>query len=147
MRWLLTISSIPMEQAIEETAKRALAKVIPVGDGKRAFGEVGAGDARRQGERLAELTSFGPTQRVRPVARGWKELADELEARSAEAVADLDPETIVTYAQRLWIIPPPTSQLAWKSPAPPPNPAEWQISPNNLAFDAARRLSPGALRL
>ena len=101
-----------MAEENEELAGRALAKVIPVNGVRRAFGEVGSDDARAHGEQLAELTSFGPTQRVRPVARAWKELADELEARSAETVADLDPETIVSYAHRLWILPPPTSQLA-----------------------------------
>ncbi len=105
--WREGVSETP-----EEMARRALAKVIPVNEAKCAFGEVGAAAARTHGEQLAELTSFGPTQRIRPVARAWKELADELEKRGAETVAELDPATVVGYAERLWIIPPPTSMLA-----------------------------------
>lgn len=101
-----------MAETTEEMAGRAFAKVIPVSGAKCAFGEVGSADARAHGEQFAELTSFGPTQRVRPVARAWKELADELEERGLTTVADLDPETVVAYAHRLWILPPPTSQLA-----------------------------------
>lgn len=101
-----------MAEPSEEPAARALASVIRVAERRIPFGEAGAADARAHAAYLGELAGFGPTQRVRPVARAWNELADELDKRDAETVAELDPQTVVAYAERLWILPPPTSMLA-----------------------------------
>ncbi len=95
-----------------EAAARALAIVVRVGEQRIPFGEAGPAQARAHAEYLGELTGFGPTQRVRPIAHGWRELAEELERRQAAAVSELDPGTVVAYAERLWILPPPQSMLA-----------------------------------
>ena len=100
-----------MTEGSEEPAARALASVIRIADRRIPFGEAGATDARAHADYLGGLAGFGPTQRVRPVARAWKELADELDKCDAKTVAELDPETVIAYAERIWILPPPTSML------------------------------------
>ena len=56
--------------------------------------------------RLREAAGWGPTQRVAAVARAWAELGDEMRSSGAERVLELEPATVVSYAERLWVLPP-----------------------------------------
>jgi hypothetical protein len=64
-----------------------------------------ATDADGRAAALGEAAGFGPTTRVRPVARAWGELAALLREREAATVSELGAETVVDFAERLWVIP------------------------------------------
>ena len=99
----------------EDEARGRLAEVleieIPIAGARIAFGEIGADLAREHGTGLGELAGFGPTQRIRPVARAWGELASALESAGAASVRELDQEQVIAFAERLWVVPPPRSML------------------------------------
>ena len=45
-------------------------------------------------------------KRIVPVARAWSELANLIEAAAVDTVEELGPETVVTYAEKLWVLAP-----------------------------------------
>jgi hypothetical protein len=57
------------------------------------------------------VTGFGPTARVGQVAMAWRELAMALQQAGAGSVGELDAETIMRLAPKLWIVPPGGSLL------------------------------------
>ena len=77
----------------------------------RAFGELTLELVRARADELRAATGWGPTARVAPVARAWRELALTLERAGAGAVRELAPETVLEMAPRLWIVPPGGSLL------------------------------------
>jgi hypothetical protein len=77
----------------------------------KPFGEVTAGDARRRSEELGEAGGWGPLARVAGVALAWRELADELRQSGSACVSELDPATALTFAKRVWAVPPRGSLL------------------------------------
>ena len=77
----------------------------------KPFGEVTAGDARRRSEELGEAGSWGPLARVAGVALAWRELADELHQSGSACVSELDSATVLTFAKRVWAVPPRGSLL------------------------------------
>jgi hypothetical protein len=85
-------------------------KVFCDGDYK-PFGEVTAADARRRSEELGEAGSWGPMARVAGVSLAWRELADELRQSGSACVSELDPATALTFARRVWVVPPRGSLL------------------------------------
>ena len=92
-----------------ETARVADARATPVhvASGNRPFGELTLDDVKERARELGSVGTFGPLQRVRPVARGWSELAAEMESRQIASVGELDEETLLDYAERLWVVAPP----------------------------------------
>jgi hypothetical protein len=40
------------------------------------------------------------------VARAWRDLAAQMRERDAPTVGELDPATVVRFAEYLWVIPP-----------------------------------------
>jgi hypothetical protein len=70
----------------------------------RPFGELTLEDARARADELRAATGWGPTARVAPVARAWRELAMAMERESAGTVSDLSPEVVVELAPRLWVV-------------------------------------------
>jgi len=85
-------------------------KVFCDGDYK-PFGEVTAADARRRSEELGEAGGWGPMARVAGVALAWHELADELRESGSTCVSELDPGTVLSFAKRVWAVPPRGSLL------------------------------------
>lgn len=72
----------------------------------RPFAELTAADARAQAAELRSAGSFGPLQRVAKVAMAWSELARVMETEGAETVGELDDETVLLWAERVWVIAP-----------------------------------------
>lgn len=72
----------------------------------KPFGELTADDARARAAELKDVGSWGPMNRVVPVARAWSELADLIEERKAATVSELDAQTAVSYAEKLWVLAP-----------------------------------------
>jgi hypothetical protein len=83
-----------------------LAREVFVAGANRAFGEVTLADARTHAAELREVTGWGPTMRVAPVAHAWRELSLEMERHGAAHVRDLDEERLAELAPRLWVLMP-----------------------------------------
>lgn len=86
--------------------ERVLNQQLYIGGANRLFGDVTVDDARARADELKGATGFGPTARVAPVARAWRELVMALERSGAQTVAELDTETVVDLAPKLWVVMP-----------------------------------------
>jgi hypothetical protein len=89
---------------VEAKAAAALEQKVYDGESYRPFGQFTPEDADARAVELREVAGFGPTMRVRPVAQGWGELAKLMRERGAAAISELDGETVVDYAERLWVV-------------------------------------------
>ena len=80
----------------------------PVHQGERyvVFGNLTAADVRGQAERIGSAGSWGPLARAAKVARAWGELGAAMDTAGAERVRELEPEAVVEWAERTWVIPP-----------------------------------------
>lgn len=94
------------EAADASRADAALRAEVHDGERYRPFGEMTATDVDGRAEALREVSGWGTTQRVAPVARAWAELGEQMRSSGAQSVADLEPEAVVAYAERLWVLPP-----------------------------------------
>jgi hypothetical protein len=70
----------------------------------RAFGELTLEDVRSRADELRAATGWGPTARVAPVARAWRELSIQMERQGAASVAELDPQLLGELAPKLWVV-------------------------------------------
>ena len=86
--------------------EQILDQQIYIGWANRSFGEVTLEDARARADELRAATGFGPTARVAPVARAWRELALELERAGAATVSELDTAVLTALAPKLWVVMP-----------------------------------------
>jgi hypothetical protein len=84
----------------------ALSREVHRGDGYTPFGELTLEEVREREAAMRELQGWGPTQRVRPVAEAWSELAELMAERGASRVSELEPGEVVDFAERLWVIAP-----------------------------------------
>jgi hypothetical protein len=91
--------------------KQALESKVDVGGTGTPFADLTAEDARAQGQRLTDVGTWGPLQRVAKVAYAWKLLAAQMERDELAAVRDLPPADLVEHAERLWVIPPPEGMV------------------------------------
>ena len=81
-----------------------LASTVFINGANRPFGELSLDDVRGRADELRAATGWGPTARVAPVARAWRELSLEMERHSAARVADLDPPLLAHLAPQLWVV-------------------------------------------
>ena len=77
----------------------------------REFGDLTAAQVAARADELKAASGLGHGGRVAAVAMGWRELARVMRDREASTVGDLDDETVATYSERLWIVPPGGSLL------------------------------------
>lgn len=89
-----------------EHVRQALATSVFIRGANRPFGELTVDDVRARADELRAATGWGPTARVAPVARAWRELAIAMDRDGADSVAELDPELVATLAPQLWIVMP-----------------------------------------
>lgn len=94
-----------MAQAPTEL-ERILAATVFIRGSNRPFGELTLEDIRARADELRAATGWGPTARVAPVARAWRELAMEMERAQAPSVAALDREVLARLAPQLWVVMP-----------------------------------------
>jgi hypothetical protein len=99
------------ERARQPEIRQILGQTVFVRGANVPFGELTAEDARTRADELRAAVGWGPTVRVAPVALAWRELATTMERDTARAVRELDAETLVQLAPRLWIVPPGGSLL------------------------------------
>jgi hypothetical protein len=83
-----------------------LAREVYVGEAYKPFGDLTAQDARALAEQFSGLSGGGLEQKVAPVGRAWRELAEAIEQRGAATVADLGVEEAAKRAEQLRVVPP-----------------------------------------
>ncbi len=88
-----------------------LERLVTVCNAQRRFGEVTIAEARQHSTELKALAGWGPMAKVGAVARGWSDLAVNMQKRNADTVADLDPGIVERAAIELWIVPPDRSMV------------------------------------
>jgi hypothetical protein len=86
--------------------EQILDQQLYIGGANRSFGEVTLEDVRARADELRAATGFGPTARVAPVARAWRELAMTMERSRTGIVAELDTPTLLELAPKLWVVMP-----------------------------------------
>jgi hypothetical protein len=86
--------------------EQILDQQIYVGGANRSFGDVTLADARARADELRATTGWGPTARVAPVARAWRELVLEMERSGAAIVGELDTAVLTALAPKLWVVMP-----------------------------------------
>ncbi len=59
--------------------EQILDQQLYIGGANRSFGDVTLADVRARADELRAATGFGPTARVAPVARAWRELVMTME--------------------------------------------------------------------
>ncbi len=101
----------PAKQPSPDRVQEARTRTVHIGDEDRPFGEVTADEARTQSAELKKAGGFGPLQRVVKVARAWAELAAVIEQAGVATVGDLDDETVVLWAERVWVIAPESGMI------------------------------------
>lgn len=88
-----------------------LASKLFIDGANRPFGELTLAQARERADELKAVVGFGPTARVAPVARAWRELSLVLERTGAQRVSDLPEADVRELAPKLWVTPPGGSLL------------------------------------
>jgi hypothetical protein len=86
--------------------EQILGQQIYIGGANRPFGAVTRADALARADELRAATGFGPTARVAPVARAWRELVLEMERSGAATVGELDAAVLAELAPKLWVVMP-----------------------------------------
>jgi hypothetical protein len=85
-------------------AEQILATQVFVDGANRPFSELTPEHVRARADELREATGWGPTARVAPVARAWRELSLEMDRGGAGRVAELDPAVLGRLAPQLWVV-------------------------------------------
>jgi hypothetical protein len=83
--------------------KRVLDQEVFIRGANRPFGELTRDDAASRADELRAAVGWGPTARVAPVAQAWRELAMAMGRSGAATVGELEPETLLALAPRLWV--------------------------------------------
>jgi hypothetical protein len=83
--------------------ERVLEQEVFIRGANRPFGELTRDDAASRADELRAAVGWGPTARVAPVAQAWRELSLAMDRAGAATVSDLEPETLVALAPRLWV--------------------------------------------
>ena len=84
--------------------KQILGTSVFVSGSNRPFGELSPDDVRSRANELRAATGWGPTARVAPVARAWRELSMEMERAGCSSVGSLDPAVLERLAAQLWVV-------------------------------------------
>jgi hypothetical protein len=91
--------------------EQILAQPVFSGTASLPFGEMALRQIQERADELGSVVGWGPTARVAGVATAWSELAKTMERAGVAKVAELDPDTILELAPRLWVVPPGGSLL------------------------------------
>jgi hypothetical protein len=87
----------------ESEVEHIVSQTVFARGANRPFGELTVDDATARADELRAAVGWGPTARVAPVARAWRELAMALRSGEAATVAELDPDVLVELAPKLWV--------------------------------------------
>ena len=84
--------------------EQILATPVFAGGANQPFGEMTLDQVRSRADELRAATGWGPTARVAPVARAWRELSMEMERAGAARVGQLDRDLLTPMAPQLWVV-------------------------------------------
>ncbi|MBV9817790.1 MAG: hypothetical protein JOZ07_05505 [Solirubrobacterales bacterium] len=87
----------------DDEVRRILAQEVFIRGANRPFAELTRDDAAARADELRAAVGWGPTARVAPVARAWRELTLAMDRAGAGAVRDLGPDVLVELAPKLWV--------------------------------------------
>ncbi len=93
------------------TTQEILRQTVFVDGENRPFGELTRAQVTARADELRASVGFGPTTRVAPVARAWRELGLALERAGVGSVGELGEDVVGELAPKLWIVPPGGSLL------------------------------------
>jgi Fe-Mn family superoxide dismutase len=88
-----------------------LTRPVSVCGTEHEFGNVTIDEARAHSTELKALAGWGPMAKVGSIARGWADLALQMQKAKVTTVAELEPGVIEQAALTLWIIPPERSMI------------------------------------
>jgi len=88
-----------------------LERLVSVCGSEHRFGEVTLDEARAHSAELKALAGWGPMAKVGAIARGWGDLATQMQRQGATTVAELEPGVVENAAKALWIILPGRSMV------------------------------------
>ena len=83
--------------------ERVLGQEVFIRGANRPFGDLTRDDAASRADELRAAVGWGPTARVAPVAQAWRELAMAMDRTGATTVRELDADTLLALAPRLWV--------------------------------------------
>jgi hypothetical protein len=83
-----------------------LATPVFAGGANKPFGDLTLDEVRARADELRAATGWGPTARVAPVARAWRELSMEMERAGAASVGEVDRGVLEPLAPQLWVVMP-----------------------------------------
>jgi hypothetical protein len=83
--------------------ERVLGQEVFIRGANRPFAELTRDDAASRADELRAAVGWGPTARVAPVAQAWRELSMAMDRAGAATVGELEPETLLALAPRLWV--------------------------------------------
>jgi len=95
----------------EDKLDYMLKQTVFIRGANRPFGEVTREDAQFRGAELKATVGWGPTAKVAPIARAWRELSMELDSAGVNTVGELPRETVLSFGPKCWVVPPRGSQL------------------------------------
>ncbi len=101
----------PPEPVPAAQLETVLGTPIAIDGTQRAFGTLTREQVCARAAELKAAVGFGPTVRVAPVARAWRELEIALDRAGVGVVAELSGESILALAPKLWVLPPGGSLL------------------------------------
>ena len=89
---------------MSESSEDLISRQVFIRGANRPFGGLTRDEVRERADELRAVTGWGPTARVAPVARAWRELSMEMESRGAETVAQLGDDLLARLAPQLWVV-------------------------------------------
>ena len=97
-----------MNHSVPDPARleRALQGEVHQGERYVPFGAMTLEEVEDRAETIGSVGGWGPLQRAAKVARAWTDLAAQMRERDAATVGELEPATVVRFAEYLWVIPP-----------------------------------------
>lgn len=84
--------------------REILLSPVFINGANKPFGELTLDEVRARADELRAATGWGPTARVAPVARAWRELTMEMERSGAASVGALDRSLLDALAPQLWVV-------------------------------------------
>jgi Fe-Mn family superoxide dismutase len=113
--WLNVVNWAVVEQRYVDApvpdVSDILVRLVSVCGSEHRFGDVTLDEARAHSAELKALAGWGPMARVGAVARGWSDLALQMQKRNVTTVAELEPGLVEHAAKELWIVPPDRSMV------------------------------------
>jgi hypothetical protein len=95
----------------DDDRDQILGQTVSIRSGNVPFGELTLDDVRARADELRSAVGWGPTVRVAPVARAWRELSIAMERAGVGSVRELDSDVVLELAPRMWVVPPGGSLL------------------------------------